>query len=153
VAFTPQAQPAVPLYIAIQRELSRKGYANVPSNEAGLRAAILVYEYDAGMNLTGEMKEELLKKLLFDYAPAPRGALADRIETDRKFVTGVQKLLFELGFFSGTLSGQMDSWTIAAVKQFERYRKLPETGRLNEITLLELSRYAGQPLPNDVAGR
>ncbi|MGO9806343.1 MAG: peptidoglycan-binding domain-containing protein [Rhodomicrobium sp.] len=40
----------------------------------------------------------------------------------------------------------MDVLTAAAVKDFERNRGLPLTGRLTEATLLELISYSGQPL-------
>jgi peptidoglycan hydrolase-like protein with peptidoglycan-binding domain len=135
------------LFVALQRELSRKGYEPAAQPKtSGLRAALLAYEYDSGLQLTGEPTEALLKRLLFDLNPAPRGLFADRAEADAKLVLETQKTLLELGFFSGTLSGRMDVWTANAVKAFERHRGLPLTGRLGEITLLELISYSGQPL-------
>jgi hypothetical protein len=134
------------LFIALQRELSRKGYEIPQPQAAGLRAALLAYEYDSGLKLTGEPNEALLKRLIFDLNPAPRGVFADRAEADVKLVRETQTMLLELGFFSGTLSGRMDVWTINAVKAFERHRGLPLTGRLTEVTLVELISYSGQPL-------
>ena len=55
------------LQIALQRELARRGYADqlgAPKN--GLRLAVLAYEFDNGLALTGEPAEALLKRLLFD---------------------------------------------------------------------------------------
>jgi hypothetical protein len=135
------------LYNALERELARKGYPSLSRPSASsLRSAVLDYEFDSGLPLTGKPTEALLKRLIFDLDPAPRGFFADRVEADPKLVLQTQKSLLELGFFSGTLSGRVDIWTANAVKAFERYRGLPETGRLTEVTLLELISYAGQPL-------
>jgi hypothetical protein len=135
------------LFNALERELTRKGYAPLAHPSVwSLRAAVLDYEFDSGLPLTGQPTEALLKRLIFDLDPAPRGFFADRAEADSNLVLQTQKMLLELGFFSGTLSGRVDIWTANAVKTFERYRSLPETGRLTEVTLLELIAYARQPL-------
>ena len=134
------------LFIALQRELTRKGYELPQPQASGLRAALLAYQYDSGLKLTGEPNEALLKRLIFDLNPAPRGLFADRAEADAKLVLETQTMLLELGFFSGTLSSRMDVWTVNAVKAFERHRGLPLSGRLTETTLLELISYSGQPL-------
>lgn len=134
------------LLVALQRELSRRGYASQGEAAAGLRLAVLAYEFDNGLPLTGEPTEALLKRVLFDLNQAPRGAFADRAENNPKLVLDVQKRLLELGFFRGTLSGRMDIWTASGIKDFERYVGLALTGRLNETTLLQLISYSGQPL-------
>lgn len=141
------ADKASRLQAALQRELLRKGYASQTHlQNFNLSAALLVYEYDSGLPLTGKPTEALLKHLIFDLDPAPRGPFADRAEADPKLVLATQKALLELGFFSGTLSGHVDVWTANAIKAFEHHRGLPVTGRLNEITLLELVSFSGQPL-------
>jgi hypothetical protein len=137
--------PAARLATALERELLRKGYKIGPG-KASLNAALLVYEYDSRLPLTGAPTEALLKHLIFDLNPAPRGLFADRAEADPRLVLATQKLLLELGFFSGMLSGHVDVWTSNAIKTFERYKGLPVTGRLNELTLLELVSYSGLPL-------
>ncbi len=135
------------LLSALQRELSRHGYADeVQVQGNGLRRAVLAYEFDNSMPLTGEPSEALLKQILFDLNQAPRGAFADRAEANQRLVMEIQKTLLGLGFFRGALSGRMDVWTAAAVKDFERNRGLPLTGRLTEAALLELISYSGQPL-------
>ncbi|MFY9639924.1 MAG: peptidoglycan-binding domain-containing protein [Rhodomicrobium sp.] len=154
-AFAPAASPpaqtpesrAQRLLSAIQRELARHGYADQLQGQGnGLRRAILAYEFDNNMPLTGEPTEALLKQVLFDINQAPRGAFADRAEVNQRLVIEIQKTLLGLGFFRGALSGRMDVLTAAAVKDFERNRGLPLTGRLTEATLLELISYSGQPL-------
>ncbi len=142
-------QPAdVRLQIALQRELGKRGYAEQLQAGAGngLRLAVLAYEFDHGLPLTGEAKDTLLKRVIFEAEPPPRGVFADRAELNGKLVAEVQRLLLELGFFSGTLSGRLDIWTVNAIKGFERHRQLPVTGRLTEMTLLGLVQYSGQPL-------
>jgi hypothetical protein len=136
------------LQTALLRELSVRGYiveSQSPGN--GLRLAVLAYEFDKGLALTGEPTETLLKRILFDLSQAPRGVFADRAEANSKLVMEAQKALLELGFLRGTISGRMDAWTADAVKAFERHRGIPQTGRLSEVTLLELVSYSGQPIP------
>ena len=144
----PPAEPASPrLLAALQRELGQHGYADQLQAQAnGLRLAVLAYEFDNSLPLTGEPTEGLLKLVLFDINQAPRGAFADRAEANPKLVIEIQKALLGLGFFRGGLSGRMDLWTSEAVKDFERHRGLMLTGRLTEATLLELVSYSGQPL-------
>ncbi|MGA7323533.1 MAG: peptidoglycan-binding domain-containing protein [Rhodomicrobium sp.] len=135
------------LFSALRRELGQRGYAEqLTAQSNGLRFAVLAYEFDNGMPLTGEPTEALLKQVIFNVNQAPRGVFADRAEASPRFVMEAQKVLLGLGFFRGTLSGRMDPWTIGAVKDFERHRSLPITGRLSENTLLELIIYSGQSI-------
>ncbi|MGO9174411.1 MAG: peptidoglycan-binding domain-containing protein [Rhodomicrobium sp.] len=138
--------PTERLHAALHRELARHGYADQLTQNNGLRLAVLAYEFDNNMPLTGEPAEALLKHMLFDLNQAPRGIFADRAEANQRLVTEIQKTLLGLGFFRGALSGRMDVWTAGAVHDFERHRRLPLTGRLSETTLLELISYSGQPL-------
>ena len=143
----PAESPAQRLVTALERELSQRGYADqLKARSNGLRLAVLAYEFDAGMPLTGQPTETLLKQILFDLNQAPHGAFADRAEVNPRLVMEIQKALLGLGFFRGTLSARMDILTSGAVKDFERHRGLQLTGRLNEATLLELIAYSGQPL-------
>ncbi|MGO9484773.1 MAG: peptidoglycan-binding domain-containing protein [Rhodomicrobium sp.] len=143
----PVESAAQRLVTALQRELGRRGYADQLQAQAnGLRLAVLAYEFDNSMPLTGEPTEALLKQILFDINQAPRGAFADRAEANQRLVLEIQKALLGHGFFRGALSGRMDIWTSEAVKDFERHQGLTLTGRLTEATLLELVSFSGQPL-------
>lgn len=147
VAASPKLPQETRLQIALQRELASHGYADqLRAAQNGLRLAVLAYEFDNGLVLTGEPAETLLKRLLFDLNQAPKGVFADRAEANPQLVMEVQKTLLGLGFFRGTLSGRMDEWTEGAVKDFERHRGLLPAGRLTEAALLELVHYSGQPL-------
>ena len=135
------------LHVALQRELAQHGYADqLRAQGNGLRLAVLAYEFDNSLPLTGEPSETLLKRILFDPNQAPRGVFADRAEANQRLVMEIQKVLLGLGFFRGALSGRMDVWTADGVKDFEQHRRLPPTGRLTEATLLALISYSGQSL-------
>jgi len=132
----------------LQRELAQHGYLpQLQIPRIGLRLAVLAYECDMGMPLTGELAEPLLKHLIFNPGQVPKGLFADRAEANTHLVAAVQKSLLALGFFSGSqLTGRMDFKTVNGVKDFQRHRSLEVTGRLSEVTLLELVIYSGQPL-------
>jgi hypothetical protein len=135
------------LHAALKRELFRRGYSDQLQNQSnGLKLAVLAYEFDNGLPLTGEPNEALLKRILFDMNQGPRGAFADRAELNPTLVIEAQKMLLGLGFFRGAFSGRMDVWTADAIKDFERHRGLPQTGRLSDETLLELIAYSGQSI-------
>ena len=135
------------LHVALQRELARRGYsAQLQIRPNGLRLAVLAYEFDNGLPLTGDPNEALLKRILFDGNQGPRGLFADRAELNAKLVMETQRMLAGLGFFRGTFSGRIDVWTSNAIRDFERHRGIPVTGRLTDQTLLELISYSGQPI-------
>ena len=141
-----EQDPKAPrLHVALQRELARRGYSiHLQARPNGLRLAILAYEFDNGLPLTGDPTEDLLKRVLFDGNQGPRGSFTDRAELNTKLVMEAQRMLAGLGFFRGTFSGRMDVWTSNAIRDFERHRGIPLSGRLTDQTLLELISYSGQ---------
>src|SRR5690606_14381969 len=57
---------------AVQRELIDRGYEAGPVDgvaHAVTRAAVMAYEHDHGLPLTGQPSEDLLKKILFGVPP------------------------------------------------------------------------------------
>jgi len=143
-----EQDPSTPrLYVALQRELALRGYSTqLRVRPNGLRLGVLAYEFDNGLPLTGDPTDVLLKRILFDGNQGPRGVFADRAEVNTKLVTEAQRMLAGLGFFRGTFSGRIDVWTSNAIRDFERHRGIPLTGRLTDQTLLELISYSGQPI-------
>ena len=143
-----EQDPRAPrLHVALQRELARRGYSSqLRVRPNGLRLAILAYEFDNGLPLTGDPTDALLKRVLFDGNQGPRGSFTDRAELNTKLVMEAQRMLAGLGFFRGTFSGRIDVWTANAIRDFERHRGIPLTGRLTDQTLLELISYSGQPI-------
>ena len=143
-----EQDPSTPrLYVALQRELALRGYSTqLRVRPNGLRLGVLAYEFDNGLPLTGDPTDVLLKRILFDGNQGPRGVFADRAEVNTKLVMEAQRMLAGLGFFRGTFSGRIDVWTSNAIRDFERHRGIPLTGRLTDQTLLELISYSGQPI-------
>ena len=64
----PSAEARDPrLQVALQRELAQHGYGEqLRSQSNGLRLAVLAYEFDNSLPLTGEPGDALLKRILFD---------------------------------------------------------------------------------------
>ncbi len=158
------AEPAVPsisprttakpapakLVKAIQRELSDRGYAVGEENGVlGLqsRAAIIAYEFDEQMPLTGEASEAVLKSLIFGRAAGKGGpGPAERFERRRRLVTAVQEALTALRYRTGPADGRLNAETREAIRKFESDHRLQAGGRLTERVLLELVIVTGQPL-------
>jgi peptidoglycan hydrolase-like protein with peptidoglycan-binding domain len=153
----PARSPAKPaparLVRAIQRELSDRGYAVGEDNGVlGLqtRAAILGYEFDAGMPLTGEPAEAVLKSLIFGRASGQGGpGPSERFERRQRLVAQVQEALAALHYRSGPADGRLDRATREAIRKFENDHRLQAAGRLTERVLLELVIATGQPLQVD----
>jgi peptidoglycan hydrolase-like protein with peptidoglycan-binding domain len=145
------AKPApAKLVKAIQRELSDRFYAVGEDNGVlGLqtRAAIIAYEFDEQMPLTGEPSEAVLKALIFGQ-PARKGGPGpvERFERRRRLVADVQEALAAMHYRSGPSDGRLDAETREAIRKFERDRRLQAGGRLTERVLLELVIATGRPL-------
>lgn len=144
-------QPGDPRLVqAIQRELYARGYA--PGSNPGrldleTRAAIIAYQFDEGMALTGEASEAVLKSLLFGRAAGKAGPGPDgRFERQRKLVAEVQDMLARMGYASGPVDGRIDERTREAIRRFEQDRSLAPRGRLTERLLLEMVIVSGRPL-------
>jgi peptidoglycan hydrolase-like protein with peptidoglycan-binding domain len=150
----PVRSPAKPaparLVRAIQRELSDRGYAVGEDNGVlGLqtRAAILAYEFDADMPLTGEPAEAVLKSLIFGRAAGKGGpGPVERFERRQQLVARVQEALAALHYRSGPADGRLDRPTRDAIRKFESDHRLQAAGRLTERVLLELVIATGRPL-------
>jgi peptidoglycan hydrolase-like protein with peptidoglycan-binding domain len=151
IAPRPTAKPApAKLVKAIQRELSDRGYAVGEGNGVlGLqsRAAIVAYEFDEQMPLTGEASEMVLKSLIFGRAAGKGGpGPVERFERRRRLVTEVQVALAALRYRSGPADGRLDAETREAIRKFESDHRLQAGGRLTERVLLELVIVTGRPL-------
>jgi peptidoglycan hydrolase-like protein with peptidoglycan-binding domain len=148
----PKPAPAK-LVKAIQRELLARGYG--VSQENGVlgvetRTAILAYEFDAEMPLSGEASEAVLKSLIFGRAagkggPGPSG----RFERRQRLIAEVQDALNKLAYRSGPADGNLDPETREAIRKFENDRQLQAAGRLTERVLLEMVIVRGRPFSAD----
>ncbi len=136
---------------AIQRELKERGYeAGVADGQPGLmtRAAIMAYEHDRNMTLTGEPTAPLLKQILLNTTPvsaSPRqGASQEQSMQATQVIRTVQQSLVTLGYLPGKVDGRMGDDTVRAIREFELDQGLHETGRVSGQLVARLSRLAGQ---------
>lgn len=149
----PETPPApTPLAKSIQRELTARGYT--PGRTDGVlalesRMAIIAYEFDNKMPISGEASEQVLKALIFEKASGvakKAKASSDHFERRRDVVEQVQQMLAQLGYTSGPVDGHLDDKTREAIRKFETDRNLKPTGKLTERVLLEMVIVVGHPL-------
>jgi peptidoglycan hydrolase-like protein with peptidoglycan-binding domain len=134
---------------AIQRELRQRGYGNLVSDgtlRPQTRAAIMAYEYDNGLVLTGQASEGLLTRILFGAGPAaePAGKVgsAEAVE----LVRFVQQSLAALGYQPGPADGQLKAETIRAIREFEMDKGLVPKGRVSVELMNQLAAPAAAKL-------
>ncbi len=131
---------------AIQRELDVRGYETGGADGiVGMmtRAAILGFEYDHGMALTGRASQDLLKRILLsgNARAQPVGSQGQSAEA-RDMIFNVQASLARLGYKPGHLDGQLSPQTMRAIREFEVDQALPETGRISGPLVARLTRLA-----------
>lgn len=139
---------------AVQRELKERGYeTGAADGQAGLmtRAAIIAYEYDRDLPLTGEPTSELLKEILLESSPvvavARQSAGREQSVQATQVIRTIQQSLATLGYAPGKVDGRLGDDTIRAIRQFETDQAMPETGRVSGQLVARLSRIAGQARP------
>lgn len=135
---------------AIQRELKAKGYeAGAVDGVPGLvtRGAIMAYEADSGLPLTGEPRPALLEHLVLGSggqregeARTPPGPEAEAV------IRAVQRAFRQLGYISTLPDGRLNDQTRRAIRKFEIDRKLNETGRISGELLSKLAGLASEAL-------
>jgi peptidoglycan hydrolase-like protein with peptidoglycan-binding domain len=129
---------------AIQRELNARGYeTGAADGIAGAltRAAIMGFEFDHGMVLTGRPSQDLLKRILLsaNTRSTPIGSKGQSAEA-RDVILSVQTSLAKLGYRPGHLDGQLTSETMHAIREFEVDQSLPESGRVSGPLVARLAR-------------
>ncbi len=134
----------------IQRELNARGYApGAPDGVAGLvtRAAVMAYEHDNGVPLTGDATQELLGRIVLGPAVP---AIARPGKSDVKgaeaaaVVKSVAQLLAAQGYAVAKSDGGIDAALVKAMRDFEADQKLPVTGRISAALVSRLIRVQGQ---------
>ena len=133
-----QAAVSADLVRAVQRELSARGYQ--PGAEDGVpgmqtRAAIMAFEADHGVGMSGEVSEQLLQWIVLGASGsdhgAPNGIIQPQTAVARDLVTKVQSRLAELGYFRGPVDGRLSDALAASIRQFEASRRWTPTGRVS----------------------
>jgi peptidoglycan hydrolase-like protein with peptidoglycan-binding domain len=135
---------------AIQRKLAEHGFGPVPSDgvvRPVTRAAIMAYEHDNSLPLTGEASDALLKRLVFG-APATAdvtGAREVRSSHAETVVKQVQRLLTANGYRPGPIDGRLSPETVIAIRAFEKAQGMtPPKGRVSAEVLLRLQDTSGK---------
>ena len=142
---------------ALQRELAQRGYEpGAADGSIGLatRAAIMAFEQDQGIPVTGEPSEALLKRLLLGVTPGdplPPQPTREARQQVEQIVRTVQETLAALGYMPGTIDGHLGAETDRAIREFEMDQGLVPTGRISGRLITRLARAAGTKLPG--AGR
>jgi peptidoglycan hydrolase-like protein with peptidoglycan-binding domain len=131
---------------AIQRELKLRGYGPVPiDGAAGLatRAAIMAFEHDHGMALSGEASEQLLKRIVLGAVePANMShTVVDRVGSPRaaEVIRSVQEWLAALGYQPGQINGRLGEDTVRAIREFEANKGLVPRGCISAALVGQLS--------------
>ncbi|MEO1266295.1 MAG: peptidoglycan-binding protein [Pseudomonadota bacterium] len=122
------------LVVAVQRELTQKGYApGSVDGVDGLRtgAAILAYEHDHGLPLSGQPSDDLLQTLIMGRPRAPGAMQQPPGPVASRIIRTVQTSLAGLGFDLGQVDGRLGPLTRAAIETFERELGLERTGRVS----------------------
>ena len=145
----PEAEGDPVVIRSVQKELLKRGYGPVvPNGIIGplSRSAIMAYEFDNALPLTGEATEVLLKRML-DGTPANRTSdpNARKIKSPEaeQVVRTVQHSLTSLGFEPGRIDGRVGDETERAIRQFETASGLSPTGRVSAELFSQLARAIG----------
>jgi peptidoglycan hydrolase-like protein with peptidoglycan-binding domain len=133
---------------AVQRELKLRGYeTGVADGVVGLmtRAAIMAFEYDHGMAMTGRPSQELLKRIVLGGSgrTKPIGSKGQSAEA-RDVIRTVQTSLVKLGYRPGSIDGQLTPETAGAIREFEVDQTLTESGRVSGPLVVRLARLVSE---------
>jgi peptidoglycan hydrolase-like protein with peptidoglycan-binding domain len=126
---------------AVQGELNRLGYGPVAADGAirpELRAAIIAFEHEHRLPLTGEATQALLKQLLFGAPAAPTTSGPPEAPSPhaQAMIRQVQQMLADRGYRPGAVDGRLSPETVAAIRTFEVDQGLVPKGRIS-VALLE----------------
>ena len=97
------------------------------------RNAIIKYQRDNGLTMTGELNQQLLDHLAFMRQIHDASTITGTIEDSGASadVEVVQRNLLRLGYDPGPVDGQMGAKTTQALRLFQADRQLPVDGRIS----------------------
>lgn len=143
--------------MSIQSKLSENGYEPGPAD--GLhgqmtRAAIMAYQHDNGLPVTGEATEGLLRHMILgvSLADVDGRIKSSTPEETKKLIKSVQLTLTKLGFDAGPADGLWGATTRAAIEQFERHSKVEARGRISGRLIKLLQKANGGALVETASG-
>ena len=130
----------------MQRGLAAQSYAPGPADgHLGLltRAAIMAFEHDNGLALTGEPSQDLMRRISARGATPP--AAGKRAPSEIKnveaatIVRTVAQALSGLGYPVQKTETAMSPQLVRAILDYEASQKMPETGRISAILVARLT--------------
>jgi mannosyl-glycoprotein endo-beta-N-acetylglucosaminidase len=119
----------------VQRQLKGLGFnpGAVDGNMgAQTVAALRAYQQAYRLPQTGQLDETTLRSILPERFEA---SLAPLDLSNREVLQQAQRQMKALGFDPGTMDGTFGPQTEAAVRAYQQAYRLPQTGRLDEVTL------------------
>jgi len=143
---------------AIQRELAAKGYETGGVDGIAspvTQAAIMAYEADNGLAVSGEPRQGLLQHIVLgvtgelpgasrDRPPAPSTSQGGLGTAAEGIIRSVQASLRRLGYTSSSEDGRLGPDTILAIRKFEADQRMPATGRISGELVAKLASLAGR---------
>jgi peptidoglycan hydrolase-like protein with peptidoglycan-binding domain len=147
---------------ALQRELRQRGYGPLVSDgimRPVTRAAIMAYEHDQGLPLSGEASEMLLGRVLLGASASmePASSAARKVATQRaaQVVRTVQEMLAKLGYQPGQTDGRLSEGTVRAMREFDLGKGIASKGRISADLFIRLTEAAqsGQPATKSASAR
>ncbi|MFZ1103643.1 MAG: peptidoglycan-binding domain-containing protein [Hyphomicrobiaceae bacterium] len=126
---------------AVQEQLNRQGYGPIGADgvmRQPTRAAIMAFEHDHRLGLTGEASQDLLKKLVFGTPEGAAGDVEVRSPHAEAIVKQVQQSLIARGYRAGAVDGQVGAEIVAAIRTFETDQGLVPKGRISADVLERL---------------
>jgi peptidoglycan hydrolase-like protein with peptidoglycan-binding domain len=143
----PDGEASAATIRAIQRELKGAGYYDGPADglaNLSTHAAIMAYESDHDLDLTGVPSDALLKMLILGTGRSPAsGTSRSRVAkgTPAEQVTRlVQQQLAGRGYNIAAIDGRLGEDTRRAVAAFESEQRLQPSGRISAPLLAKLQR-------------
>jgi peptidoglycan hydrolase-like protein with peptidoglycan-binding domain len=151
------AQARVQLIANIQRELSRKGFYDGPSDGiwgSKTDAAVRDFLQASGVKANPDANENLLRAISGYVKPATAVAAPNPPATDpiakliapSKRIVSIQRALADFGYGQIKATGVYDPETRSAIEKLERDHRLPVTGQISDRFVRELAGMTGRPL-------
>jgi peptidoglycan hydrolase-like protein with peptidoglycan-binding domain len=150
------AADAPEMVAAIQRDLQARGYEpGQPDGVAGAvtRAAIMAWEHDHGLMLTGEPTEAVKFAIQQGIAATTQAQISahwqslpkDKRARGEQLVRTVQQSLSALGYNCGRVTGRINEDTERSIREFEIDQNLKQSGRISAPLVARLTKLAGIP--------
>ncbi|MEO1282302.1 MAG: peptidoglycan-binding protein [Pseudomonadota bacterium] len=145
------AARAIEITRSVQVALKTKGYSPGPADGVpGLmtRAAMMAFEYDNGLDLSGDVTSKRLEMLVYGV-PANLQHRSARESLDvgpiaKDVIRTVQGSLKTAGYNIGIVDGGLSLRTARAIAEFEADQGLSETGRISGLLMAKLVSLASQ---------